>query len=456
MMRMKTSISPCSLTALTEHDSRARTRAQCITVFAQLRQNEFFTNVSKVFAGNGLGFVATFLAIPVISRLYTPSDYGVIGLFVSITSVLVVIATLKYEFAIVLPKTDQAAGALLKAVLGVAVLVSLLTLLGTWVARACCAQKETIASLGNYLWWVPVVVLLTAISKMLLNGWLTRQKEFGRLATAELSNTLVNLGVRILLGFVVGSTVWGLLAGLVLGLLTGLAVAWPLARRGLKTEGEWSMRQSLAAYPEFPTYTMPADFVRTLAQNLPVLMFGFMFSPAVAGLYYMANRLIKAPVELGLHAFRGVYLQRMSAMHNAQQPLRPTYIKTVTIMLLLGVLPAAVLFLFGEELIAFLLGDAWREAGRFAEVLAPLLLSFWVSSPAAMLLITLRKQNYWLAIQLSIALGQLAVFAYAYWTGQSALWALTGFVVVRIGVNLILKLLVLSLLGRPSPAEDAP
>ncbi len=53
---------------------------------------------------------------------------------------------------------------------------------------------------------------------------------------------------------------------------------------------------------------MPADFVRTFAQNLPVLMFGFMYSLAIAGLFYFANRLIKAPVEMGLHAFRGAFL----------------------------------------------------------------------------------------------------------------------------------------------------
>lgn len=417
-------------------------------MLAQLRHNEFIANVSKVFAGNGLGFIATFLAIPVISRLYNPDDYGVIGLFVSITSVVAVIATLKYEMALVLPKTDETAGALLKAVLGVTALVSVLALAVAGFARTWFADTQAVSGLGVYVWFIPLVIFLTASTKLLLNGWLTRQKQFGRLATAELSNTLVNLGVRIALGFIVGSTVWGLLAGLVLGLLTGLAVAWPLSRLGLEAADQTPRRQALAEYPEFPVYTMPADFVRTFAQNLPVLMFGFMFSPAVAGLYYMANRLIKAPVELGLHAFRGVFLQKVSAMHHAQQSLRPTYVKTMSIMFLLGVIPAGVLLLWGSEIIALVLGEKWLEAGRFAEVLAPLLLSFWITSPAAMLLITLRKQNYWLAIQVSIALGQLAVFVYAYMTGQTALWALAGFVVVQIAINLLLKLLVLLLLGR--------
>ncbi|MEM7082660.1 MAG: oligosaccharide flippase family protein [Pseudomonadota bacterium] len=423
-------------------------------MLARLRQSEFVANVTKVLAGNGLVVAISLFAIPIISRLYTPDDYGVIGLFISVVAVIAVFATLKYEMAMVLPDNESDARQLLRATLWVAVLVALVTLVLVAVVRVCCEQTGLVQGLGHYAWWLPLAVLLSAAFKLLVNGWMIRQKQFGRMAVAEMSNSLVNIGIRIALGFWIGSTVWGLLAGLLIGFAAGLIVAFPVYRHDVRHQSGAALFGMLRKYPEFPTYTMPADFVRTFAQNLPVIFFGFMYSPAVAGLFYMANRLIKAPVELGLHAFRGVFLQKVSAMHNDRLPLRGTYLKTMLVMLVLGIGPAFVLYGWGQELLTFVLGSDWREAGVFAEILAPLLLSFWITSPAAMLLITLRRQNYWLAVQATIAVLQVGVFAYAHATGQSASWTLQVFVLVQIVVNVLLKVLVYGLLDTDTGREE--
>ncbi len=422
-------------------------------MLARLRRSEFVANVAKLFAGNGLVFVVSLFAIPVISRLYTPADYGVIGLFISIVSVAAVFATLKYEMAVVLPENDDTARRLLRATLVVSAGVSLGILLLVSLVSACCSGHQFFAGLGSYMWWLPLIILLTAATKMLVNGWLTRKKQFGRIAFSAMGNSLTNIAIRIGLGFAIGSTVWGLFAGLLAGLLVGLLVAWPESRHGLSKPSDAApLFSELAQYREFPAYSMPADFVRSLAQNLPVLMFGFMYSPATAGLFYMANRLIKAPVELGLRAFRGVFLQKVSAMHNVGTPLRGIYLKTLLIMFLLGAGPAFLLFVWGKEILTFILGAEWSEAGLFAEILAPLLLSFWVTSPAAMLLITLRRQNYWLVVQATIALLQAGVFVYAYLNGLSAIWTLSAFVAVQLVINILMKITVFGLLNQ-SPAE---
>ncbi len=73
-------------------------------MLARLRQSEFVANEAKLFAGNGVVFAISLFAIPVISRLYTSGDFGVIGLFVPIVAVAAVFATLKYEMALVLPE----------------------------------------------------------------------------------------------------------------------------------------------------------------------------------------------------------------------------------------------------------------------------------------------------------------------------------------------------------------
>ncbi len=142
-------------------------------MLARLRQSEFVANVAKVFAGNGLVFAISLFAIPVISRLYTPEHYGIIGLFISVAAVAVVFATLKYEMALVLPESDETASNLLRATLKVAVAVSAVSLVVIVIARQCCTNLEVISVLGNYIWWLPVLIMLMACVKLLVNGWLT-------------------------------------------------------------------------------------------------------------------------------------------------------------------------------------------------------------------------------------------------------------------------------------------
>ena len=76
----------------------------------QILKSEFVANVSKLFAGKGIAFALTLGSAPIIARLYDPGDYGVIGLFVAACGVLCNVATLKYETAVVLPRSDVGTG----------------------------------------------------------------------------------------------------------------------------------------------------------------------------------------------------------------------------------------------------------------------------------------------------------------------------------------------------------
>lgn len=58
-----------------------------------------------------------------------------------------------------------------------------------------------------------------------------------------------------------------------------------------------------------------------------------------------------------------------------------------------GVLPAAVLAVCGPVLFSFVFGARWYEAGIYAALLAPWLLSFMVSNATAVLFRTLERQD---------------------------------------------------------------
>ncbi len=64
-------------------------------------------NTARLFSANVVSQVVGFLVYPLLTRLYSSSDFGLLNLFVSIGGVLVLIATADYQYAIVLPKDKE-------------------------------------------------------------------------------------------------------------------------------------------------------------------------------------------------------------------------------------------------------------------------------------------------------------------------------------------------------------
>ncbi|MGB3913977.1 MAG: oligosaccharide flippase family protein, partial [Dethiobacteria bacterium] len=69
--------------------------------------SKFGANVFKLITGNVAAQLITIGAMPIITRMYTPDDFGIYQLFVSITSVLIVVAALQYDMAIMLPPAEE-------------------------------------------------------------------------------------------------------------------------------------------------------------------------------------------------------------------------------------------------------------------------------------------------------------------------------------------------------------
>lgn len=75
----------------------------------QYESNSFLSDVGKLASGSFFAQLILILTVPFLTRIYAPAEFGLIALFVSITSVLAGISCLCYEFTIMLPKSEKEA-----------------------------------------------------------------------------------------------------------------------------------------------------------------------------------------------------------------------------------------------------------------------------------------------------------------------------------------------------------
>ena len=372
-------------------------------------------------------------------------------MFSSIGSILSQLVTLRYAAALVLPDDETEAVDLLAFCYRLMFIVCIFVLAGIFFIDVSGASVTALELLGDWRWLLPVAVLLLGMNH--INGsWLTRQKSFRTMSTSLVVGNSGNSGSRIAFGFTSGSTIYGLIIGELIGTTLKLVVqhkAVQAAVRSLRQPFDWSATKELASkYSDFPKFNAPAGLVFALGQNLPVLLFGAMFSPAAAGLYAMANRLSQSPVNIVATSVRRVFLQKAATIKNEGRSLSKAFFLSIATLGLTGILPFAGLWTFGQEIATWVLGKDWTEAGLYLEIIAPWLLMKWIAAPCNSIFVVLRHQRFWLLMTSLITTLRLGAFGIAYVLGLDPEQTLQSFVIASVLGIIATILMTTMLIGR--------
>lgn len=345
--------------------------------------------ILRILSGVGASQLIAFAVLPFITRLYSPSEYGLFGALLAIVAVVVVVTTLQLHNAIVIPRLDSRALELFK-----------LSCLGSLIGGALTAAVATIPGViaeGSAPWF-PVLLGLAVASAAIaqtVQGLAIRQRKFGRIGLAALARVCVVAGVQLSLG-ALGAGVSGLLLGYIVG---EVAASLLLATRGYwGDERHHPMtfvraRALIRRYKDFALFGTAQEGMNALSQGVPVVILGASFGPAVAGAYNLAMRVLLAPAQLLGGAMRQVLSQRFSRMVSDRQLLKSEFraltLGTAVPALLVALTLAPAL----PALFALVFGSSWRLAGEFSSWLAIWAVFGIFNVPASVIMRVTRRQR---------------------------------------------------------------
>lgn len=419
------------------------------------RNKTFINNVGILLFGSIIARFIAFLAVPIVARLFSPTDFGVAALFVALTSALVPLSTLQYEQAIILPKDEADANiiaqlafvVLLSFILGLFLLVVFIMLSGlkvTWLD-----------TLGGWTYALPVSIGLIGLSSI-LGSLNVRAVRFGTQVASEISQTTTMASVRIASGLTAGSSVSGLNIGYLLGIVVRcviLGYKLPIKHLQYMFRNVSQIRKTAKEYRDFPFYSTPTRLLGSISTRLFVIFLAYLYSPAIVGFYAMGYRLLGMPAGIIRKSIGQTYLQKASTINQAGRSLLSSLIKTTIALSLVGLPLCILLIVAGEELLVTLLGEKWRQAGLYAEILAPWLFTMVLTGPANSVYKILQKQALLLKLQIINFAGRLAVLLIAFWATLNPERTLFLFMIVSMLGNLLVLLNAL-IISRPQKSRS--
>jgi O-antigen/teichoic acid export membrane protein len=420
---------------------------------------QFVRNAATLSFGTATAQAVNVAVAPVLTRLYSPGDLGLLGLFTSFLMVAAVAISMSYELGIVSAANTEKAARLTWA----SVLLSV----------PVCAVCGIVLYIMMHFHWLgygalPAYSTPLMVATLLFIGvfsnlryWEIRQQHFDIIARTTVVQQATRSISQAVLGFA-GIGPAGLLFGEMMGRAAGVGSlfrdAWPALKNVVVNARRNHLVSALAENRNLAGYSLPSSLIDTLAANMPLPLLVQLYGSALGGQFSLMQRVLSVPLALIATSVADTFHSRIAGcVREKPGDVLGLFVRTSAGLFLVGLGPALILFFSGDRLFALVFGEPWTTAGTLAGITAPLFLAQMIVSPLSRLVFVLQGQRSKLIYDLTLMAGILLVFAAASRQKLSLVHTVWAITLVNILCYFVYYLVLLRIVikARANPATEA-
>jgi len=377
-------------------------------------------NIVMLMSGTLGSQVIAVLLTPIITRLFGPVEFGLLGQFLAIMMVFGPVAALTFPSAIVLPKLEGEARAIAKLSLITSGLLSILVFILLSIFLSPIGTILKLEALGGYLMLIPVGMFFMACQQV-CEQWLIRNKEFKLLSKVAIVQSFVLNGAKVGGGAVAPVGIV-LVICTIIGYLLHSSLLYLFSKNKIvptskDTTGNIGLLFLARKYIDFPLFRAPQAFLNLSSQSIPILMLAGFFGPAAAGFYTLARTIVALPANLMGKAVGDVFYPRIAEASTNSEPILQLFTKATLALMVVGLPPYLIIFLYGEWLFSIIFGGEWIEAGFFAGWLSIWIYTMFITSVCTNTLAVINGQRFNLLFTIiKVIFRVLSIYACVYFS----------------------------------------
>lgn len=361
------------------------------------KNNSFISHIATLTKGTALAQAIPILLSPLLTRMYTPEDFGLFALFVSLVTIFSVFATGMYEMAIVLPKKSKDALLLRNISILITIFITLmLFFIGTVFYDLIITILPENMDYDIFLILIPLSVFLIGVYQSTIL-WFNRYKYYKIMSKTGVIQSITTTFFQVLFA-VLNLNYLGLIVGRFLGQL--ISTLFLLKNYKLKEKIFYRKKENkvkyfalLKRYKKFPYFETWSKLFDISSNEIPAILILILFSPKLAGFYIIATRVLSLPIIVLATSTSHVFFQKISEVKKSISKLQYLSYTTFKKLILIGVVPISLVIVWGDILFQFVFGDAWDVSGEIAQILALMIFVNFISFHLNNILIVLEEQN---------------------------------------------------------------
>jgi lipopolysaccharide exporter len=377
-------------------------------------RRQYFGQFLALFSGTAAAQLFNLLSYPLLSRLYSPTDFGLFGTFVAASAIPGAIACGRFELAIATAPYEAR-----RAMVWLCYTVTLAVSVVSTLLFAVYSWRAGTPALGLLAPMFFLVVLLTGVSNA-TTMYLIRHEAF-RFASA---GVVVRTGVTVVVQLAMA---WRFRTGLIVGFSVGLLAqavmtVFASARaHGIGQPEPDLMRAMFSRFRRQVTVDIPSTLLAALSLNLMPFCLQFLHGIRAVGFYSLGQRLAVLPLQLFNDSFSQVFFQRAARAKDERGEFWPEFRFTLLASGLISLAVLAGLVFLARPVAALYLGAQWEMAGTILVILAPMLAIRSVTMSLASTVFVLQRAVWLFWHNIASVVAIALAFGLAWWTGAGLL-----------------------------------
>lgn len=342
---------------------------------AKLTKGSFSHNVLLMFIGTAIGQMGSIILSPALTRIYTPDDFGVLGIYMMFISVLSLIASLRYELAIPLIETEEeAANILAVSTISLFSISFIIGIILYFIPSVPDYMQSSIGLLWQYRMLIPIGVFAIGAYQICVS-YATHKQTFKAISQTKVYQGYGGPIIQIILGLA-GANIWGLIIGFVIGQSMGASMLFkkliPHPRQIIKDISCQGIKSMAWRFRNFPLISSFAAIISVLgSDSILLIAIPIIYnSTTVTGFIFLINRIVGRPLLMVSTSILQVYMGDVSKTQNSdQKAMRDRFLKVLRFQFIIVFAWLAIINSTANYLIPFVFGEEWTDCVPYIYIL---------------------------------------------------------------------------------------
>lgn len=405
-------------------------------------KSEFSRNVLTLMTGTTIAQAIPIAISPILTRIYTPEEFGVFALYLSIIMLFSSVVAGKYELSILIPKHEKDAKNLVLLSISISFIVSLVLFIITLIFLEQIINLLKNNDIRYWLYLAPInIFIISTVS--ILYYYNNRNKNYKVLSSNQILQSSTQGSTNIVFGLITN-----LKGGLILGTFLGNIISFFYLI--FKTKNcfkafyfnKYRLFILSKRYIKFPKFMIASGFLENISAQLPVFMISSFFGSYILGLFSLSQRIVKVPLGIIGSSIGNVFRQEAAKQLNENGACRKLFLNTLKKLIIIATIPFIIFYFIAPELFGFVFGKEWYKAGEYAQILTILFYFQFITSPLSNMFMIAQKQQYDLVLQIYLVVSVFCSFIIGYKIFNSieySLYIFTTFYSIKYFIELTLS-----------------